>query len=235
MYVLSVDEFSRGFFFKLFLIYCLNCVFLWRFSGLHKFHSGFEFPVLSTWIWINWNVCFVWFSSWNFTYQIQLKFERAFNRCSFTETMPFVASFGLIKVDSWGGSHVQCLSWLRFKHLYTNIVMEKQYFPSLMYSFNKTLYMAFVNLEKAFHHVPWHVIWWALRQLGIEEWLVLHIQSLYENARSRVCFGYNLGQVLSVKVGVLQGFCLNPPFCFISGLEALTKEFHTGCPWENLY
>ena len=26
-----------------------------------------------------------------------------------------------------------------------------------------------------------------------------------------------------------------PPFCFISGLEALTKEFHTGCPWENLY
>ena len=26
-----------------------------------------------------------------------------------------------------------------------------------------------------------------------------------------------------------------PPYCFISGLEALTKEFHTGCPWENLY
>ena len=101
-------------FFKLSLIYCLNCVFLWRFSGLHKFHSGYEFPVLSTWIWINWNVCFVWFSSWNFTSQIQLEFERAFNRCSFTETMPFVASFGLIKVDSWGGLHVQCLSWLRF-------------------------------------------------------------------------------------------------------------------------
>ena len=45
-------------FFKLSLIYCLNCVFLWRFSGLHKNHSGFEFPVLSTWIWINWNECF---------------------------------------------------------------------------------------------------------------------------------------------------------------------------------
>ena len=56
------------------LIYCLNCAFLWRFSGLHEFHSGFEFPVLSTWIWINWNVCFVWFSSWNFTSQIQLEF-----------------------------------------------------------------------------------------------------------------------------------------------------------------
>ena len=95
--------------------------------------------------------------------------------------------------------------------------------------------MAFVHLEKAFHHVPWHVIWWALHKLGIEEWLVLLIQSLYENARSRVCFGCNLSEVLSVKVGVLQGFCLTPPYCFISGLEALTKEFHTGCPWENLY
>ena len=35
------------------------------------------------------------FSSWNFTSQIQLEFERTFNRCSFNETMPFVASFGL--------------------------------------------------------------------------------------------------------------------------------------------
>ena len=87
--------------------------------------------------------------------------------------------------------------------------MGKQYFPSLIYAFNKTLYMAFVHLEKAFHHVPWHVIWWALHKLGIEEWLVLLIQSLYENARSRMCFGCNLSEVLSVKVGVLQGFCLN--------------------------
>ena len=125
--------------------------------------------------------------------------------------MPLVVSFGLIKVDSWGGLHVQCLSWLRFKHLYTNIVMGKQYFPSLIYAFNKTLCMAFVHLEKSFHHVPWHVIWWALHKLGIEEWLVLLIQSLYENARSRVCFGCNLSEVLSVKVGVLQGFCLNLP------------------------
>ena len=87
--------------------------------------------------------------------------------------------------------------------------MGKQYFPSLIYSFNKTLYMAFVHLEKAFHHVPWHVIWWALRKLGIEEWLVLLIQSLYENARS----GFWLQPEWSVKCesGCSPGFCLNPP------------------------
>ena len=57
MYLLWMSLQQR-FFFKLSLIYCLNCIFLWRFGGLHKFHSGFEFPVLSTWIWINWNEWF---------------------------------------------------------------------------------------------------------------------------------------------------------------------------------
>ena len=34
---------------------------------------------------------------------------------------------------------------------------------------NKRLYMAFVNLEKASDHVPWKVICWTLRKLGVEE------------------------------------------------------------------
>ena len=37
---------------------------------------------------------------------------------------------------------------------------------------NKRLYMAFIDLEKAFDRVPRKVIWWALRKLGVEEWIV---------------------------------------------------------------
>ena len=32
---------------------------------------------------------------------------------------------------------------------------------------NKRLYMAYVDLEKAFDRVPRKVIWWALRKLGV--------------------------------------------------------------------
>ena len=54
---------------------------------------------------------------------------------------------------------------------------------------NKRLYMAFVDLEKAFDRVPRKVIWWALRKLCVDEWIVRLVQGMYSNARSRVHIG----------------------------------------------
>ena len=51
----------------------------------------------------------------------------------------------------------------------------------------------------------------ALRKPGIEEWLMSLIESMYENARGRVCVGCNLNGEIIVKVGILQGSCLSPP------------------------
>ena len=50
----------------------------------------------------------------------------------------------------------------------------------------KKLYFAFVDLEKAFDRVPRVVVWWAMRKLGVEEWLLKVVQSMYQNMRSRV-------------------------------------------------
>ena len=36
----------------------------------------------------------------------------------------------------------------------------------------KKLYFGFVDLEKAFHRVPREVIRWAMRKLGVEDWLI---------------------------------------------------------------
>ena len=61
---------------------------------------------------------------------------------------------------------------------------------------NKRLYMAFVDLEKAFDRVPRKVIWWALRKLGVDEWIVRLVQGMYSNARMSVLVR---GTVTSLK------------------------------------
>ena len=50
----------------------------------------------------------------------------------------------------------------------------------------KPLYLAFIDLEKAFDRVPREVIWWSMRKLKIDEWLVRIVQSMYKEVRSRV-------------------------------------------------
>ena len=94
--------------------------------------------------------------------------------------------------------------------------------------------MAFVDLEKAFDRVPRDVIWWAMRKLGIDEWLVRLVQSMYKDVRSRVRVGDGYSEEFGVGVGVHQGSVLSP-LLFIIVLEALSREFRTGCPWELLY
>ena len=99
---------------------------------------------------------------------------------------------------------------------------------------NKRLYMAFIDLEKAFDRVPRKVIWWALRKLGVDEWIVRLVQGMYSNARSRVCIGEGYSEKFEVKVGVHQGSVLST-LLFIIVLEALSCEFRCGVPWEDLY
>ena len=99
----------------------------------------------------------------------------------------------------------------------------------LLYVSYRPLYMAFVDLEKAFDGVPQDVIWWAIRKLGIVEWLVRLVQSMYKDVRSRVRVGDGYSEEFGVGVGVHQGSVLSP-LLFIIVLEVLSREFRTGCP-----
>ena len=69
---------------------------------------------------------------------------------------------------------------------------------------NKRLYMAFVDLENAFDRVPQKIIWWALRKLGAEEWIVRLMQGMYANVQSCVCVGKGYSEVkVSVQLAAL--------------------------------
>ena len=99
---------------------------------------------------------------------------------------------------------------------------------------NKRLYMAFIDLEKVFDRVSWKVIWWALRKLDVEEWIVRLVHGMYANVQSHVRVGEGYSEEFEVKVGVHQGSVLSP-LLFIIVLEALSREFHSGVTWEDLY
>ena len=46
----------------------------------------------------------------------------------------------------------------------------------------KNLYYTFMDLEKAFDGVPREVVRWALRKLGVDEWLIRTVMVLYTEA-----------------------------------------------------
>jgi len=45
------------------------------------------------------------------------------------------------------------------------------------------LYFSFVDLENASDRVPREVIRWAMHKLGVEEWLVSAVMSLYTGSK----------------------------------------------------
>ena len=98
----------------------------------------------------------------------------------------------------------------------------------------KDLYFMFIDLEKAFDRVPRKVLWWALRKLLVPEWLVRTIQAMYSGAKSAIRINGQFSAEFGVTVGVHQGSVLSP-LLFIIVMEALSREFRTGCPWELLY
>ena len=57
---------------------------------------------------------------------------------------------------------------------------------------------------------------------------------MYANAWSRVHVGEGYSEEFEVKVGVHQGSVLSP-LLFIIVLEALSREFRSEVPWEDLY
>ena len=73
-----------------------------------------------------------------------------------------------------------------------------------------------------------------MRRVGVEQWVILAIKAMYENAKSRVRLNGQFSDAFSIKVGVHQGVALSP-LLFIIVIEVLSREFKVGCPWELLY
>ena len=60
----------------------------------------------------------------------------------------------------------------------TDAILMKRQLQEKHQAWEKKLYYAFVDLEKAFDRVPREVVRWALRKLGVDEWLIHTVMAL---------------------------------------------------------
>jgi len=81
------------------------------------------------------------------------------------------------------------------------------------------------------HSCPREVIRWAMRKLGVEEWLVLAVMSVYTSAKTVVRTVYGNSSGFEVKVDMHQGSGLSA-LLFVIVMEAMSREFRVALPWE---
>ena len=88
-----------------------------------------------------------------------------------------------------------------------------------------------MDSEKAFDRVPREVIRWAMHKLGVEEWLVSAVMSMYNyrGAKTAVRTVYGNSSGFEVKVGMHQGSALSP-LLFVIVMEAISREFRAPYP-----
>ena len=98
----------------------------------------------------------------------------------------------------------------------------------------KNMYYAFVDLQKIFDRVPREVVRWALQKLGMDEWLICTVMSMYTEACTVVRTDAGLSKSFEVKVGLHQGSVLSP-LLFAAIMDVVSSEVRSGLPSELLY
>ena len=91
-----------------------------------------------------------------------------------------------------------------------------------------------MDLEKAFDRVPREVVRWALRKLGVDEWLICTVMALYAAACTIVRTDAGPSESFEVKVGLLQGSVLSL-LLFAAVMDVVSSEGRSGLPSELLY
>ena len=76
--------------------------------------------------------------------------------------------------------------------------------------YNKPLYLAFVDITKAYDSINRNILWDALRDHKVPEYIITLIQSIYHNTTANVRIGDTFSENFSIGVGVKQGDILSP-------------------------
>ena len=100
--------------------------------------------------------------------------------------------------------------------------------------YNTSLYVNFIDFEKAFDSLDRDVMWQLLRHYGIPEKLITIIRTSYNGMQCRVVHEGQLSEAFDVNTGVRQG-CLLSPFLFLLAVDWImiqtTQGRRNGIQW----
>ena len=96
------------------------------------------------------------------------------------------------------------------------------------------LYLAFVDLEKAYDRVPRGEVWRSMRMKGVKEKYVRVVKDMYRGARTRVRSAVGTTDAFPVQVGLHQGSALSP-YLFNLLMDTLLEETAVESPWRMLF
>ncbi|VDO90786.1 unnamed protein product [Schistosoma margrebowiei] len=101
---------------------------------------------------------------------------------------------------------------------------------------NSSLYINFIDYEKAFDSVDRTTRWKLLRLYGVPQKIVNIIQSSYDGLHCKIVHGGQLTNLFEVKTGVKQG-CLLSLFLFLLVIDWImktsTSEGKHGIQWTS--
>ncbi|VDP41775.1 unnamed protein product [Schistosoma curassoni] len=99
---------------------------------------------------------------------------------------------------------------------------------------NSSLYINFIDHEKAFDSVDRRTLWKLLRHYGVPEKIVNIIRNSYDGLQCKVVHGGQLTDAFQVRTGVRQGYLLSP-FLFLLVVDWImktsTSEGKRGIQW----
>ena len=114
-------------------------------------------------------------------------------------------------------------------HLFIAHQLQERYVEK-----KKETIFALVDLENAFDRVPIEVIKRAMKKLGVVEWLIRAVVTLYRNSNSVIRVNNTVVEKFDVKVGVHQSSILSSCL-FVLVLEALPRKCKSTLPRNMLY
>ncbi|ETN75600.1 reverse transcriptase [Necator americanus] len=99
---------------------------------------------------------------------------------------------------------------------------------------NRSVHLAFLDLEEAFDRVPRELLWMSMRSHRVPEEYVRWIKLLHAKPTSVVRCAAGTSRPFPIQVGAHQGSPLSP-LLFILCMDTITKEIQKQHPWALLF